>query len=455
MISRMMVHVIAFFFVYSVQFVGSPAGLGTRVWLGVIGLLCLVYQAMTSGRCKKIDPNILRAVLLILSLALLSLITVALNSTSDLVFFTYAPSMVTVAFAAFSVAQVVRLAYPKNPGTAAKNIIVTIVAVQLCIAFLMFILPDFASMLNNLQITSDLDNDLLFESVEFRLSGFGAKFFGAGIANCYAMILIATLVRSTELSRGRLIYLAIVFLFIASFGMMMSRTTMIGTGLAIVLLVLPCPLKQQLRSRFLRQRRAFWLSLFIAPIILGAIALVLAPNLVTDIEPLVKFGFELFINYFENGQLESESTTQLLDMYTFNFDLPLMIGDGYYTDPQDPSQYYKGVDIGYIRLIYYFGLPGLVTYLIFQYKAIRMSAEHLGRGEEWKFISVCMLLVLLLNFKGFTDIFVFSIYLYACVLGRDAFFRISKNPLSRERHPSTDPEPQGSISIASTEGPTT
>ena len=425
MISRLAAHVVVFLYVYSLQLVVSPAGLGTRAWFGCIGFLYFFYKVMTDAEHKRIDPDISRAVMILLSLALLSLVTIVINSTTDLVFLIYVPSMLAVAFAAYFVAQVVRRAYPENSGTAAKNIFINIVFIQICIAFFMFLWPDLANKLNSLLVTSDLDKDLLVETGEFRLSGFGARFFGAGIVNCYALILIAALIRSIELSGVRLFYLAAAFLLIAFLGMMMSRTTLIGAGLAVAFLMLPYSVKEPLCHRFVQQRRAFWLSLSLIFIVLTGAALTFFSNLAESIAPAMQFGFELFINYFQSGRLESESTTQLLDMYSLDSDLPLIVGDGHYADPQDPGQYYKAVDVGYMRLIYYFGLPGLATYMAFQYRTIRMSSRHMGLGEGPKFFVVSLMLVLLLNFKGFTDIFVFSIYIYACVMGRDAFFKNS------------------------------
>lgn len=451
--NRIVAHVVAFFYVYSVQFMGSPFGLGTRVWLGVIGFLCLAYQVLIHVRRKKIDSHMRSAGLLILMLALLSMVTVVINFTSDLAFITYAPSMFTVACASFAVALIVRRAYVADPGAGAKKIFIAIVVVQLGIALLMFLLPDFGELLNNIQVTSDFEQNILLEVGEFRLSGFGGRFFGAGIVNCYALILIASLVRSVALSRASIFYLSTAFIFITSFGMMMSRTTMIGTALAILFLFLPFPEKKCLNHRFLGQRSFFCLSLVIAPILLIIIAMVLAPNQVAAIEPAIHFGFELFINYFNNEQVESSSTNQLLDMYTQNFNLPLVIGDGYYLNPTNSSEYYKSVDVGYIRLIYYFGLPGLVTYLIFQYQTIRMSAANLGRKEGRKFTAICVMLVLLLNLKGFADIFLYSVYLYACVNGRGAFFRITKST-TVTRSPATHVKSKGHSSITSTGGVT-
>lgn len=420
--SHIITHGAVFFFIYSVQFVESPGGVGTRAWFGLIGFFYLIFHLVTNMHHKKINPHIRVVGLLLFFLVFLSFISISFNSTSDFAFVAYAPSMLAVAFSAFFVAQVVRYASPGNYIFYAKNVFINVVGVQLCIALMMFLLPDIGFVLNDIQISDDFVKDVLVETGEFRLSGFGARFFGAGIVNSYALILIVSLVRSVNLSFMRIVYFASMFVFVVVFGMMMSRTTLVGAGLALGFLMLPLSVGQPKCQLFKMQRKFFLLLLLVVPMMLIAFAMVFVPEFISDIEPALKFGMELFVNYFEGGRLESDSTTQLLNMYDIGQDLPLIIGDGHYVDPQDSSQYYKSIDVGYIRLIYYFGIPGLLVYALFQFQAILMSAEGLESSERYMFIAVCFSLVLFLNLKGFADIFVFSFYLYACALGRKAFF---------------------------------
>lgn len=426
MVLRLIAHFTAFFFVYSVQFLFSPGGIGTRVWLGVLGFLCISYEAIRIVSRKRLDPSVGRAGLLLGSMAILSIISLAANSTTDLAFVTYTPSMMVVAFAGYFTARVVRAAYPKEPGAAAQAIFVTVVLVQLIIALTMFTVPPLGQALNDIQVTSDIEADLLLETGEFRLSGFGARFFGAGIANCYALIMIASLLRTSTLSGAKVMYLSAAFLLIASFGMMMSRTTLFGSALALLLLVLPLGKQPASANPFRRQRRWFGTGLLLLPLAIVVPALVLAPNLVANIEPALRFGFELFVNYFAGGQLESRSTTHLLDMYATDLKLPVFIGDGYYADPRDPNLYYQAIDIGYFRLILYFGVPGLLLYLFFQYFTIQMSGLRFHGNEKKYFVAICMALVLSLMLKGFTDIFLYSFFLFASTAGRSGFFTVAR-----------------------------
>ena len=44
-----------------------------------------------------------------------------------------------------------------------------------------------------------------------------------------------------------------------------------------------------------------------------------------------------------------------------------MIGDGYFADPFDPSAFYMGTDMGYIRFIFYCGMIGLAFFFFLFY----------------------------------------------------------------------------------------
>lgn len=412
--TRLLAQVVVFFFLYSVQFTGAPGGLGTRIWLGIAGFIFVVARvAINSGRAR-IELQLGLAILLLMLLGVQSLIAALVNSTFDPAFIVYLPQMASIAFAAFFAAATVKFAYPDYPYTAARSLIVAAVVVQLSVSLLMFFVPPVASILNEVQITSELDASLLQETVEFRLSGFGSRFFGAGIINCYALIMIGSLVRTVELSHLRLVGLLFAFVFISSVGMMMSRTTMIGAALAILLLILPTRRSMPAFQAIRRQRHLFVVALFLLAIIILIIVSLLSDNIILSIEPAFRFGFEFFVSYLEEGSFQTDSTTQLLSMYSGELRLPLLFGDGLYADPSDAIQYYKAIDIGYLRLIYYFGLPGLIIYLLFQHQAIRMSAAHLAYGENRILIMSLTALLFALLLKGFADIFLYSIFLYAC-----------------------------------------
>jgi hypothetical protein len=108
--------------------------------------------------------------------------------------------------------------------------------------------------------------------------------------------------------------------------------------------------------------------------------------------------------------LESDSTTQMGNMFVWPKDfMTYLIGDGLYTDTFTGA-YYKATDIGVIRLIYYFGLPGLIMYFLFQFQ-IAYFAFLKNKKYSVMFIVVFIYCVIL-NFKGFTDLFFLNILFF-------------------------------------------
>ena len=86
----------------------------------------------------------------------------------------------------------------------------------------------------------------------------------------------------------------------------------------------------------------------------------------------MSWAFELFINMGDNGQIESESTNQLKDMYI----LPTTIDTWLFGDGRLSDQYggfYMGSDVGYVRSIFYWGITGTIVYLFIQFKMVRKA----------------------------------------------------------------------------------
>jgi hypothetical protein len=85
-----------------------------------------------------------------------------------------------------------------------------------------------------------------------------------------------------------------------------------------------------------------------------------------------------------------------------------LIGDGrYYNNPGDPSSgYYMATDVGFLRLIYYFGAIGLLVYFLFQFAVLYRAFlfnKHVPHFAA--FVVLAFLYCVILNLKGFTDIF--------------------------------------------------
>ena len=134
----------------------------------------------------------------------------------------------------------------------------------------------------------------------------------------------------------------------------------------------------------------------------------------------LRFGFEGFFSLVEEGKWDVHSNEILKNMYVFPDNLKTwIIGDGYFDNPNGIEPYYIGptwhgyyqnTDVGYLRFIYYFGLAGLIAFILFMIKASKVCMNRFASYRSLFF--VILLLNFIVWFKVSTDIFlVFALFL--------------------------------------------
>ena len=132
-----------------------------------------------------------------------------------------------------------------------------------------------------------------------------------------------------------------------------------------------------------------------------------------------RFAFEGFFSLVEEGRWEVHSNELLWTMYRFPETAKTwLIGDGYFyntfADPyyvgEEYGGYYMATDVGYLRFIYYAGLPCLLLFMIFIWKSSAIGMQFFPDSKPmFTFLFVLQLLVWL---KVSSDIFsVFAIFL--------------------------------------------
>lgn len=395
--------VLFFIFIYSLKFNFVPGGIGTRAIIGLVGLQWVLINLVSSLYFKQRLSLKSKYSIIIISLFFLiffSLLTNAWNSTAESFFLSYPISIILVLVAPYPITKYVKSVYGKVDFELIAKYFIIAVVIQCGIALLMFIFPTMRTILIDIIIHTD-GSKMHFDMESFRLIGFGAQFFEAGVINAIALILIASVFKSRVLSISYMFLLMISFVIIVTIGMMMSRTTIIGVPLAgFVLLHKFRFWKLRSLSLFLR---AF--SLIILLVLLAtAIYYLLPTTFINQIEQSVEFGFEMLVNYSSKGELTTGSTKQLINMFDIYPDnaITWLIGNGYWSDPIDPDSYYMSTDVGFARMIFYFGLFGLVSYLIYQ-ASIAWNANLATGGKHKTFFVAMIALLLIFNSKGFTD----------------------------------------------------
>lgn len=380
-----------------------PLGFGTRVYLS-LGGVALTFLQLTVGNGIYFLTGKFGKIIAALSIvSAVSIVSILVNQTADLEFVKYAISMLLIVSAAYFVGIVFTNTFHAQAREVLLYTFISCVALQCVLAVLMFVNESFKDLLLNLVNASEVEADQISSTGEFRLVGFGSSFFGAGITNGVALMLICFCLRHYLHSGRSAIILGVTYLVIALVGILMSRTTVLGISLSLLYLLIARILDRKMPKK--EYYRRFLLTLIIS--IACSLILFFAVVDFSTIEPMINWAFEPVVNYFNGDGLKSTSTDQLMDMYSGSdlTELPWLIGDALFKDPFEPELYYMHVDVGYLRLIYYFGVPGLLAFLVFQIRTI-FSALPFFRGDI-VFVFLAVADLLLLNFKGFTDLFVY------------------------------------------------
>lgn len=96
------------------------------------------------------------------------------------------------------------------------------------------------------------------------------------------------------------------------------------------------------------------------------------------VENVFPFAFEPFYKLFYNDEFSTGSTDRLQEMWEVTITpIEVLIGTGYFTDPLTGS-YYKHIDIGVMRNLFYWGIVGymvLILYQLFLLSPIKVISE--------------------------------------------------------------------------------
>ncbi len=423
-INKLVLFILFFFLVYPNKLIGMP--FGTRELTAILGLiLFIVDKSFEVEKNKNIffTKNFFQIYSMLMLLALISLVTIILNGSIEIEYIRYSIVVSTIIFGSYLLYSLLLKVYPILSFRIIAKYIVLVVLLQIIIALLMFIFPSINTFFLNIQVFNELDNEKIGETLDFRLIGFGTRFFGAGVVNAYALILISFLVSFVK-SKKELFFYSISFVLIFIIGMMMSRTTIVGFILSVLVLLFSKTNNKSNRFFFLRY---IILIVIILTLIIFLIAL-LVPKVLEILQVAYNFGFEIFINYFENGSAESESTNRMKEMYVWPESLWTYIwGDGrFYATAGDPfGGYYMGVDIGFIRLIYYFGVFGLLAFYWLQFIAVKMIGKFFFYKHNF-FVFVMFLYILILGTKGLADLLYLNLIWCVLWINKEKYSLIEK-----------------------------
>ena len=399
--------IVTSFFFFPFEFTFLP-GINTKMLLAAMGLMLFVARAAAS-RSASLDRDFFVLIVFASIVSLSGIISVVYNATTDLSYASYVVSFFVWMGGAYFVVSSIRFLHGKVTPLMVINYLAAICVVQCVIALLISrnpLVKDF--------VDSFLGGDGFMGKLENRMYGIGCALDVAGLKFSCVLVAISFVVMN-GLCQPKLqttIYW-IAYLVIAVVGNMIGRTTSVGVVVSLIYILVHCIFygyREFLKSHVL--------PLLLLMVALLPLLIYLYNNSPKTREDL-RFGFEGFFSLAETGRWETNSNNRLSDMFVLP-DNPKtwIIGDGYfdnpYSDPNfngdNPTEFYKGTDVGYLRFIYYFGVIGLISFVVFFLVAFWECAL---RHRKY---AILFLMILTINYivwvKVSSDIFlIFSLFL--------------------------------------------
>lgn len=266
-----------------------------------------------------------------------------------------------------------------------------VLLLQLSISFLAFINPGFYSFIFSVfpQNSGQVDIDAFNE---IRMVTLGTPFFGSAVLSSIFLIVIAQNISNEKGLKpiAFLIYISICILSILS-----ARTAIIGVTLSFLLLL------YKFKGNY---------KYFLSLAILFAITFMYIDNvqLSSRISDITDFGFEFLYNY--NNSEASKSIDELKEMLLVlpnNFKT-WIIGDAYFKS-RNGFDYYKFIDIGFLRVIFNFGLIGLFLFIFLNiFLLVKINKEYLSNISKI-IILICFLILMV---KGLANIFPYLMLIF-------------------------------------------
>lgn len=405
------------FFLFPLSFTFLP-GLNTKTVMAALGIAVLLLNT-SDTKYDFLNKTFISLSIWAIGVSLACLFAVVINGTNDYTYVSYIVSMWVWLFAAYTLVSAIGNFHKKLSIPLIANYLTAVCVIQgLCVLGLAHS-PSFLSFIDNLHI-----GFILTFPLEDRLQGIGCALDPAGVRFAVSLVILGYVIINNQYDNKYMTFIYLVsFLFITMTGNMVARTTIVGTGMAVIYWLYSTLLgNEHVKEHTGRLWKYFGVSL-----------LVLLPitvyyyNVDAAFRDNIRFGFEGFFSLAEQGEWRVHSNDILKNMIIFPDNLKTwFIGDGYIENPskgRDPfyvgdlyTGYYKNTDIGYLRFIFYCGLAGLACFAGFMIYATQCCMKKFPHDKMLFF------LMLMLNFciwlKVSTDIFQFFALFLAAPISR-------------------------------------
>lgn len=263
--------------------------------------------------------------------------------------------------------------------------IVGAVALQCVISLAMYFNDPLSDFLFSIQLQSVFDEETRDAIEGHRLMGYGTGLFGAGMVCGYALILLSYLMMRLKVSTKQFILLSALYCFIFFIGLFNARTTVVGLGVSLVLMAVLYFMDHRVDKK---RGKIFLVTSFFFFAGAYSLCFIYFPQF-TD------WAFELFDNFRDKGELTTKSSEGLVtNIFLPDSAMSAFFGTG--------SSEFFGVDVGYTRLFFYFGIFGAAMYFLYGFIIVKQCFT-----KDWA-INILLMTILaynmVINVKGLTDL---------------------------------------------------
>ena len=361
-IYSILLYISIFFFIYPEKYVFIPfSSLWVIQFVAIIFSLIYYSQHAVWSEVKRITIY----GLLIFTVGILS--AFVFNHNGDLGIAERGILMILYSFWGLWISFLLLKSKREISSYALIEVLIKITIVQALVSFIFFLVPSIAELYRNLTNYDVFIEGRLEVFSSFRLVGIGdVRYATAAVQYGLMMWGVLALRRANYgiIGQNNIVTILVIVLFSLA-GVMSGRVFFV-----MLMLTFPYIFFLYGANIKLTVKESLWFVIPLLVIGAGVFMYVFSEN-----EDLVKWAFELFINFRDNGSFESDSTNQLAEMYIFPDTFKTwMVGDG-----RSLSKYggfYMGTDVGYFRSIYYWGIIGTVIYLVIQYKLCKLFVRN-------------------------------------------------------------------------------
>ena len=376
-------------------------------WL--IFVIYFIINPKVDNNPFSIKYRIFKVIRYPILMAILSVLGIIVNANVDFTFIYFPIQIIYLLLLAFCIYKITKHYYKDIDYYIITRFFIICLIIQSVIALIMFVNEPVRDFLFSMQ-DFVLNERVIQMFLGVRLLGLGCFYFGGGVLYGLGLILLIPLMFKSR-NKESLLKLIILYLYLFAVGCFFARTCMIGFAIS-VLLIVSCIIKSKLRHKAITIISQFLLWTCLIAMSLVSIYLS-SPKLQEDYGKIIDFGFEAFINLSENGELSTKSSDGLQEEHLKILPKDIktyLIGD---TKWMDGEHYYQGSDVGYIRLMFFFGIGGIILFLLYQFSVCTTLSSIYMTPVVSKCFRIIFFYVSILLIKGYVDVAsLMFIYLY-------------------------------------------